>query len=183
MPTIEELQKQLQDQIAALSEQRREEAERAEAEARQRKEWDDLERQQKLKEHREREDAHRQRRAKEMEEAEEQKREAAKKMAEAESAQNAAIEAKRQQEALLEQLRVQIANAEFAEEQHRKRMESLRAKPAAAGASSTAEINIEHPEAPVNAEAPGDAVQGTGGLEEGPLMSQHLKHILRQATR
>jgi len=181
MPSIEELQLELERQISALAEQRQQEAERIEKEARERKELEEHERQERLEQHRKRqEELHRQKQEQEAKVAEQQ-RELARRQAEVEAAQNAARAAKEEQERMLEELKVRIANAEFAEEQHRKRIESLKT-PAPKPVVST-EINVEYPEAPVNPKAPGEAVAGTGGLEEGPLMSTHLRQILRQHQR
>lgn len=182
MPTVEQLQEQLEKEIAALAEQRRIEAERIEREARLRGEEAAIERQKQIDQYKARQDElHRQKQAQE-ERIKEQQRDLARQQAEVEAAKNAAQEAKEKQEALLEDLKKRIADAEFAEEQHQKRMEALKAKPAVV-AEDPAKINVEHPEAPVNTSNPGDAVEGTGGLEQGPKMSQHLRHILRQAQR
>lgn len=182
MPTVEQLQEQLEKEIAALAEQRRIEAERIEREARLRGEEAAIERQKQIDQYKARQDElHRQKQAQE-ERIKEQQRDLARQQAEVETAKNAAQEAKEKQEALLEDLKKRIADAEFAAEQHRKRMETLKSKPSDTVADPT-RINVEHPEAPVNEKSPGDAVDGTDGLEHGPDMSAHLKQILRQAQR
>lgn len=96
--------------------------------------------------------------------------------------QNEKQENLRLQREKLEHLNQEIAKAEFIEEQHRKAMESVRIIPLSPVISST--INVEHPEAPLNMLAPGEAVSGTEGVTpDTPFMTTHLRHILRQANR
>ena len=82
----------------------------------------------------------------------------------------------------LEYVEKAIAEAEFSEEKHRKALEDAKRMRVPVDPTFASEdIKVEHPEAPSNA---GEAVVGTdGGTPDTPLMSQHLKHILRQATR
>src|ERR1035437_4838047 len=81
----------------------------------------------------------------------------------------------------LEEVERAIAEAEFSEEKHRKILEDARnTKVQVEDFPVGDEINVEHPVAPDNK---GEAVAGTEGLQECPLMSQHLKQILRQAQR
>ena len=140
----------------------------------------DIERKRQIEEHRLREEEHRARKQKELEAIEAQKRDAERKQKEAELAANAAQEAKLKQEAKLRWLQEEIQKQEFIEEQHRKAMQAPAQVVPVVNETST-EINVEHPTAPDNK---GNAVEGTeGSTPETPLMSHHLKHILRQATR
>ena len=97
-------------------------------------------------------------------------------------ANNAAQEAKQSQESKLKWLQEEIAKQEFIEEQHRKAVESTRiAAQQSLKSEATTDINVEHPTAPDNK---GNAVAGTdGNTPDTPLMSTHLKQILRQAKR
>lgn len=180
-PTIQDLQKRLQDRIEALDKQRQEEATRFEKEMAERNTLVESERRQRAEEHQRKEEEHRQRKQKELEVVELQKRESARQQKEAELASNAAQEAKRQQEEKLRWLKDEIAKQEFVEEQHRKRMETARIADTTKEPEDSVEINVEHPIAPYNR---GEAVLGTEGTTPGHnLMSSHLKQILRQATR
>ena len=89
-------------------------------------------------------------------------------------------ETARQYSEKLEWLTKAIAEAEFVEEQHRKAMENMRVP---CQESFSADINVENPVAPLNAEHPGEAVSDTGGAQGFTSMSDHLKQILRQANR
>ncbi len=90
-----------------------------------------------------------------------------------EQKQNAADELVRIQRARLEWLQNEIAKVEFMEEQHKKSMESFK------------EQLVQEPITTETTESkPGDPVHGIEGTTpETPLMSQHLKSILRQAQR
>lgn len=94
-----------------------------------------------------------------------------------------ADEQKRLHAEKIEWLNKHISDVEFSEEQHKKALENLRLIPQREPEYLPTEINVEHPVAPVNVSSPGEAVDGTAGLEQGPAMSVHLKQILRQATR
>jgi hypothetical protein len=97
--------------------------------------------------------------------------------------QNAMAENLRLQKEGAERLIRELENTEFLEEQYRKSLEPTKLPDLRAG-SHKFEINIEHPEAPVSAVEPGGAVGGTSGeTPSNPEMSDHLKHILRQAER
>ena len=81
----------------------------------------------------------------------------------------------------LEEVVKAIAEAEFSEEKHRKDLDDAkRMRPVVEGFPGEDEINVEYPVPPDNK---GEAVAGTEGIQESPLMSRHLKHILRQAQR
>jgi len=178
---IEELQRQLKEQIAALAAQRQQEAQSFEKEIAERNKLAEIERADRIRKHQEAEEKHRKQRAAEMEEIEAKKREATRLEQEASRKEKEASDAKEAHAARLQWLESEIANAEFAEEQHRKQLEGMNVKPELP--DNPAEINVEHPVAPVNLVTPGDHVEGTDGLSVGPTMSQHLRHILRQAQR
>lgn len=181
MTTLEQLEQQLKERIEALDKQRQEEAARFEKEVADRNALAEIERKRQIEEHHLREEEHRARKQKEMDAIESQRRETERKQKEAELASNAAQEAQRQQEEKLRWLREEIAKQEFIEEQHRKRLDAAKQAETSKPVDTTGEINIEHPTAPDNK---GNAVKGTeGSTPETPLMSHHLKHILRQAAR
>ena len=179
--SIEDLQEQLRKQIAALATQRQEEAKKFDEELAQRNKEAEAERAERIRKHEEAEKVHRERRAKELEEVEAKKREAIRIEQEVARKEKESSEAKDKHEAQLKWLEDEIARAEFAEEQHRKHLEGMKVKPEVP--VSPTEINVEHPVAPVNLVVPGDGVEGTDGVSVGPTMSQHLRHILRQAQR
>jgi membrane protein involved in colicin uptake len=73
-----------------------------------------------------------------------------------------------------------ITEAEFSEEKNRKDLETAKNMKILPDFVSDNGICVENPVSPSNK---GEAVEGTGGLQESALMSLHLKQILRQATR
>jgi hypothetical protein len=79
----------------------------------------------------------------------------------------------------LEWLTTAISNAEFSEEQHRKALENQRVLPSVEPTGT--EVSAAYPQtcADGGASAPGTE----GSTPETPLMSSHLKMILRQAQR
>lgn len=181
--SVEELQRQLTERIAALDKQRKEESERFEKELSERTQLADAERQRQLAEYKEQERKRDEKRRQEEEaEALRAKEEREAKIA-LEISLAKAEEARKAQEEKLKWLVDEINKQEFIEEQHRKSFEGKKAAiPSTVHEEST--INVEHPEAPINTAHPGEAVQGTDGeTPDTPLMSDHLKHILRQATR
>lgn len=181
MDTLQQLEQQLRDRIEALDKQRKEEAARFEQEVAERNALAQAERSQQLEDHKRREEEHRARKQRELDEIARQKKETERKQREVELASNAALEAKRLQEEKLEWLKNEIAKQEFVEEQHRKKLETKTIPTAPPPSDEEFAINVEHPVAPENK---GNAVSGTeGSTPETPLMSNHLKTILRQATR
>lgn len=179
MNTIQQLEEHLTEKIKALEEQRRQDLIQfeAEKEAWRRRQADEVklanaERIRKIEEEEKL-------RAAQQEEIIAKNREIARREKEIEAANNAAQEAKRQQEEKLEWLRNEISRQEFIEEQHRKALESI--KNQVTQEETENKINVEHPVAPDNK---GEAVSGTEGeTPKTPLMSEHLKQVLRQATR
>ena len=184
MDSIDVLQKQLAERIAALDAQRKEEAERFNKEVAERNALAEIERQERLAAFQKAEE---QRAAKKKAEAEaEQKRtqEETRLRKQLESDLAAADEAKRLQQEKLEWLRNEIAKQEFVEEQHRKAIQNAQVAVVVPEDVDPTAIDVENPVAPLNKLAPGEAVDGTDGkTPDSPLMSVHLKHILRQATR
>ena len=183
--TIEQLQAKLQDEINRLAEQRRVEAERYAKELDERNKLAEIERQEKIKEYEEKEKKFREKKAREKEEVEEARKKAIQAEAEAEVAKSAALVAKQELEKQLQWIRDEITRNVLLEEQHKKSLEDMKVTVAPpVPIINPVEINVEHPIAPVNLEKPGDAVEQTDGLEVEPTtMSDHLRHILRQATR
>jgi hypothetical protein len=175
---IDALQRQLAERIASLDKQRQEQVAQFNAEAAKRSALADMERAQQLAKY---EEENRRREAKKIaeQEAEQKKLQEDRRLRiETENALAAAEEARKKQEAALQWLMSEIAKQEFIEEQHAKAMQSA---PVVETVVGVAEINVEHPQAPDNL---GNAVPQTdGSTPETPLMSQHLKMILRQASR
>lgn len=176
---VDALQRQLAERIEMLDRQRREQAAQFNKEVEDRASLAAMERAQQLAKY-----------------EEDQKRRDAKKLAEAEAEQiraqeatrarialenslAAAEEARKAQEEKLQWLVSEIAKQEFIEEQHSKAMQSTAIAIGPTEYVPTA-VNVENPVAPDNK---GDAVEGTSGATQSELMSNHLKHILRQATR
>lgn len=180
MENIELLQQQLKEQIEALSEQRRQETLKFEGEVAERNRLAEIERRERIEAYEKRTNELREVERKKLESLEAERREVERTKREAERALNAQLVAKEAQEAQLKWLRDEIAKQEFIEEQHRKSLTSINAQGTTTDEAPTT-INVEHPVAPDNN---GEAVVGTdGATPEKPLMSDHLKHILRQATR
>ncbi len=180
MENIEVLQQQLKDQIEALAEQRRQETLKFESEVAERNRLAEIERKERLESYEKRANELREAERKKAEALEAERREVERIKREAEQALNAQLAAKEEQEAKLKWLRDEIAKQEHIEEQHRKAMASTPVQKQPTDEAPTT-INVEHPVAPDNK---GEAVVGTDGSPpDKPLMSDHLKHILRQATR
>lgn len=175
---IDALQRQLAERIASLDKQRQEQVAQFNAEAAKRSALADMERAQQLAKY---EEENRRREAKKIaeQEAEQKKLQEDRRLRiETENALAAAEEARKKQEDKLQWLMSEIAKQEFIEEQHAKAMQSA---PVVETVVGVAEINVEHPQAP---DAKGEAIQGTSGdTPSTPLMSDHLKTILRQAQR
>ena len=176
-----ELHKQLEERIAALDKQRKEEAEKFAKEMADRNAQVEMERAESRRKYQELEA---QRKAKKEAEALAEQKKAQEELRmrkQLESDLAAADEARRLQQEKLEWLQKEISKQEFIEEQHRKAMQSKAIAVGPTEPISTAEINVENPTAPDNN---GNAVQGTAGdTPEHALMSDHLKTILRQANR
>jgi hypothetical protein len=180
---VDSLQRQLTERIEALDKQRKEQAEQFNKEVQERMQLAEAEHQQRLAEYQEAEKKREAKRLKEETEEQERVQEATKARIALENSLAAAEEARKEQEAKLQWLVSEISKQEFIEEQHRKAMQNPTAATVEESTTST-EINVEHPVAPLNTANPGEAVKGTdGNTPESPLMSDHLKQILRQATR
>jgi hypothetical protein len=182
MPSIEELQQQLTDKIARLDEERKIHAAQFAKEREEALQDAAMERAKQVEEYNKIVAAREKQAAEEASAAQEKLRiEKAERLAN-ERAQNELQETLRLQREKLEWLTNEITKAEFSEEQHRKAMADMRIVPVTPVLST--DINVEHPEAPLNTLAPGEAVIGTdGNTPNNPLMSEHLRSILRQATR
>lgn len=175
---IEELQVELQHRIEKLDEERKTNA------LQQAKEREalllemDLERKQRLDEYQAKVAALEARKKVEEETKEAQRiKETAARVIE-EQKQNALDEALRLQREKLEWLTTAISNAEFSEEQHRKTLENLKSLPPV---EALTEVSAEYPQTCADG---GASAKGTdGSTPDMPLMSAHLKGILRQATR
>ena len=179
MEDIQAMQQQLAERIAALDKQRKDQAEQFAKEVSDRNALAEFERAESLKKYQAIEAERKAKKEAEAEAAQKRAQEELRLRKKLESDLAAADEAKRLQQEKLEWLQNEISKQEFIEEQHRKAMQSVNFVPEEA--PSTFEINVEHPQAPDNK---GEAVQGTSGdTPEHSLMSDHLKMILRQATR
>lgn len=183
--SFEDLERQLREQIEALAKQRADETRKVEEHIAQVNAEAELERKQRIEEFRKKEAARLANEKAQQDALEKERKEVEQRKYEAEQASNAAQKAKEEQESRLEWLRNEISKAEFMEERHRKDLADKKAIAEIRAQQDdicvTEEINVEHPTAPDNN---GEAVEGTDGdTPETPTMSQHLKHILRQATR
>jgi chromosome segregation ATPase len=179
MPSLEELQAALADSIAKLDQERQENARRNKEERENMLLEVEIERKKRLEKHQAQVAEH-ERQQREKEAAAEARRQA--EIAErvvSDQKQAALDEALRIQREKLEWLEKAIADAEFTEEQHKKALESQRAVPTLAEESEA--VSAEYPQTCANG---GAAAAGTdGSTPVNPLMSDHLKNILRQATR
>lgn len=179
--TVDELRKQLSDQLETLAKKRKEETEQMTKEKEEKLLIEQAERAEKIRIEREKQSEHKRRVEAERVERESKIQKETAERLEFERKQNETEELNRQLREKLEYIQNEIHRAEFVEEQHRKTRENNTV--VISQTRPTGEINVEYPTAPLNANKPGEAVDGTDGLETGPLMSQHLKHILRQASR
>ncbi len=183
MKTIDDLQAELAAKIAKLDEERKEMSERHAQEQAERRIIEEADRAKRVAQIKADEEKHnRRKREQEEENIKRKQQEQADRIA-LEQKQNALDEVLIKQKEKLEWLEKAISDAEFVEEQHRKTLENSTVSTEEV-VDSNEEINIEHPVAPLNSVHPGEAVDGTSGeTPSSPLMSSHLKHILRQATR
>ncbi len=100
----------------------------------------------------------------------------------AEQAQYKADEEYRKYHEKLEEVKSQIAEAEFQEEKHRKALEDAKHAQVVPEAFPVDDnITSDYPQ--TGAEGAQAAAGTEGHTQETPLMSQHLKQILRQAHR
>lgn len=176
---IEDMQKELAEKIAALDLQRKEEAARFAKEMADRNAIAEIERSERIAHAKAAEEKALAKKKAEAEAEQARKQEELKTRQKMENDLAAAAEAKRIQEEKLEWLLKEIANQEFIEEQHRKSVQIPVAVPCTEETAN--QIDWENPTAPDNA---GNAVKQTdGSTPDTPLMSEHLKRILRQAQR
>jgi len=169
---LTEIEKSLEKNIEDSEREIKEAQEKAAAEVARLKQEEEEERLRKVDLAIKAEEARLERRRKEKEEAEAQRKEEEKRRAEAETAHNQA-EAKK----AVEKSRQEALKKKFLE------LQILREKKQKAAEIVHTASQLE-PEAPVNVKNPGDAVEGTGGeTPDTPLMSEHLRKILRQSAR
>lgn len=182
MSDVDKLREELQTKIAELDKTRQEESKRFDKEREERRFLEEADRAERVRVEQEKQAEHVRRKEKEKEEREKKIQEETKEKLERERVQNEQEELNRKLREQYEFIEAEISKAQFAEEQHRK---SLEAKSVTAEEPQTgSEVNVENPTAPVNVLKPGEAVAGTeGDTPSTPLLSQHLKHILRQANR
>ena len=176
---IEELQVMLQEKIQKLDEERKANAAQA-AKEREALLLDmDIERKQRLDEYQAKVAVLEAKKKAEEEAKEAQRIKEVTARAAEEQKQNALDAALLLQREKLERLTTAISNAEFSEEQHRKALENQRVLPVEP--VGTEEVSAEYPQTGADG---GAAAEGTeGSTPETPLMSSHLKNILRQAQR
>jgi hypothetical protein len=182
MQSLETLQAQLAERIEKIDQERKE---RAAAAAKEREAIlleAELERKARLEEYQAKVAKHEEERKAKEQEAEKQRIAIIAERVASEQKQQALDEALRLQTEKLQWLEKAISDAEFSEEQYRKEQEAQRVRPVVLPENEN--LNVEHPAAPLNTTSPGEAVSGTdGNTPETPLMSAHLRQILRQATR
>lgn len=182
MSDVDSLREELQKKIAELDHQRKEETERNTKEREERKFLEEAERAERVRVEKEKQAEHVRRKEQERVEREQRIQKETQERVEFERKQNETEELNRKLREQLEYIQNEIAKAEFVEEQHRKTLEAQQVSHPPVVESS--EINVDNPVSPVNTVRPGEAVEGTEGeTPNNPLMSHHLKHILRQATR
>lgn len=167
MPTIEELQAQLQERINKLDEERRAYADQHAKEQAELRIIAEAQRAQQVADIKAAEERALARKTAEKKAEEERLRKAQEERIVMEQKQNALDEVLRRQREKLAWLEEQISNAEFLEEQHKKRLDSEKA----------------FQDVPPEETNPEAALGTEGTTPETPLMSQHLRKILRQASR
>lgn len=179
MPTMEELQAQLAEKIEKLDEERRENAKKNQEERERMLLEVEMERKARLEKYQAQIAAHeKEQKAKAEADEARRQRETADRMA-AEQKQAALDDTLRLQREKLEWLEKAIAEAEFAEEQHKKSLEN--SQNIRTTVEEGAAVGAEYPQTCAHG---GASAEGTNGdTPETPLMSSHLKSILRQATR
>jgi len=180
MPSIKELQAQLTEKIAKLDAERQENIKRSKEEREKMMLEIEVERKTRLAAYEAKVAEHEQARlAKEKAEEERRQAEVADRIV-TEQKNSALDEALRLQREKLKWLEKAIAEAEFAEEQHKKALENEVVIPSVFTTEDD-EISKEYPQTCTDG---GESTKGTeGNTPENPLMSTHLKQILRQATR
>jgi hypothetical protein len=179
MASIEELQGQLAEKIKQLDADRQENTKRNQKEREKLLLEVEMERKERLDQY-QKQVAAREKEQKDKEVAAEAKRQAevAERVA-SEQKQYTLDETLRLQKEKLEWLEKVIADAEFVEEQHRKSVTNASSIPPAVEYGT--EVSAEYPQTCADG---GAAAAGTdGNTPDTPLMSDHLKNILRQATR
>jgi hypothetical protein len=178
--TLADLQATLVDRLAKLDEERRL---NAEANAKERAELIEIaasDRTKQLESIRVAEEKAKQRKIEEQEYENERLRKEREAQIAVEQKLNAAAELERQHREKLEWLTNEISKAEFVEEQHRKHLENLKVLPPVE-TTDGAEVSVEYPQTCADG---GASATGTeGNTPDTPLMSQHLRGILRQANR
>jgi hypothetical protein len=178
--TLKELEAALVEHIAKLDEDRRLNAETNAKERAEALEIAAAERTKQLETIRAAEEKARQRKIAEQEHEQERARKEREAQIEIEQRLNAATELERQHREKLERLTQEINKAEFAEELHRKLLENLKTLPPVETIEG-AEVSVEYPQTCADG---GTSSAGTeGNTPETPLMSQHLRNILRQSQR
>lgn len=179
--TYEELMQDLVDTQAKLEQERKQMAAQLQKEREEMLLLAQAERRSQLEAYQAKVDEHERRRKAEEEAAEARKVQETAARVNAEQAAAKADEQFRLYHAKLAEVQEAIAEAEFSEEKHRKTLDDAKRMRVVVEDFPVEDgINVEHPIAPDNK---GEAVEGTGGLQENPLMSQHLRRILRQANK
>jgi len=177
--TIEELQQQLADKIAKLDAERQTNAAKAAKEREELLLSIEIERRERAEAYEKKVAEHEsKRRAEEAEREAQRTRDVAERVA-AEQKQAALDHTLQVQREKLEWLTTAISNAEFDEEKHRKAIEGMRVQPIA-----DVEVNEVSADYPQTCADGGASAEGTtGDTPETPLMSMHLRQILRQANK
>ena len=175
---LDELQAELQRKIEKLDEERRLNAEQNAKERAEMLEIAAAERTQQLKAIHAGEEKAKQRKIEQDEAEKERVRKEHIAQAAIEQRLNAAAELERQQREKLEWLINAISEVEFAEDQHRKALENMKILPPLEAPTGT-EVSAEYPQ--TGAEGGSEVVDGN--TPDTPLMSGHLRMILRQAQR
>lgn len=168
--SIEELQKELADKIAKLDQERKEASEQHSKEQEERRIIEAAARAEQVKKIKDAEEKQAKRKKEEKESEERRQKEETEARIALEQKQNSLDELIKKQREQMEWLEAEITKTQFVEEQHRKSLETTTSSVSAADSAEVVESVL-----------PGEAAIGTeGSTPATPLMSEHLKRILRQ---
>jgi hypothetical protein len=173
MASLEELQKQLEEQLAASTKREQEREAAFNKEMAERSILAEAEKEKHLEEAKAKIAAREVKRLADKEAQAQADKEMLRVRLESEAALNRSLEAERLYNQKLEWLKHEIENTQYIEEQHARRDKDRR--------QTLAKISTTEEEHTLTMTHPGDAVAGTDGATGTELMSDHLKMLLRRA--
>jgi hypothetical protein len=173
MASLEELQKQLEEQLAASTKREQEREAAFNKEMAERSILAEAEKEKHLEEAKAKIAAREVKRLADKEAQAQADKEMLRVRLESEAALNRSLEAERLYNQKLEWLKHEIENTQYIEEQHARRDKDRR--------QTLAKISTTEEEHTLTMTHPGDAVVGTDGATGTELMSDHLKMLLRRA--